>query len=88
MKHRQAVMGLADVWPACDDGIEIWCACVRQGELVTPYETHATGFRSPHIPLVPRGIRCPVGMNQNGANNVGCDKRANASAGTPLGALS
>jgi hypothetical protein len=27
--------------------------------------------------------RCPVGMNRNGANNVGCDKRAIASAGTP-----
>jgi hypothetical protein len=53
MKHRRAVMGLPDVWPACDDGNEIRCACVRQGELVTPYETHATGFRSPHIPIVP-----------------------------------
>jgi hypothetical protein len=30
---------------------------------------------------------CPVGMNRNGANNVGCDKRANASAGKPLDAL-
>jgi hypothetical protein len=38
VKHRRVAIGLPFGCAACDDECENWCACVRWGELVTPYE--------------------------------------------------